>query len=197
MLSRAPLRGFTTIELAVTLVVMSLLMIIAIPSFGSWLADSRIRSTAESMQNGLRMALAEAMRRNRVSVFALTRNAPGTAAPLAPNGPNWLVGLLPLANTDEVGTGALQYVQGSSYGTQAAVTVQGPAVLCFGPLGQQVPLDSASNGLSADCSSDNPTVYTVAAAGGDRPLQLQVYLGGRVRLCDPAKTLSEENPDGC
>ena len=30
-----------------------------------------------------------------------------------------------------------------------------------------------------------------------RQLKVQVFLGGRVRMCDVAKTLSNDNPDGC
>jgi type IV fimbrial biogenesis protein FimT len=37
----------------------------------------------------------------------------------------------------------------------------------------------------------------VELAGADRPLQVQIKLGGQVRMCDPARTLSATQPDGC
>ena len=39
--------------------------------------------------------------------------------------------------------------------------------------------------------------YDITIPNADRPLRVLVALGGQVRLCDPAKTLSNTNPDGC
>lgn len=201
MLSRRPSRsGFSLIELMITLAVLSLLLLATVPSFGHWVGNQRVRSTAESMQNGLRLALASALQRNRSAAFVLTADTPSLAARPASNARNWYVRLLPLADSDERdgdAESATRYVDGSNFGTQGAVTVSGPALLCFGPLGQQVSLDSDATGLGTACNSASPAVYTVSGSGSDRPLQVQVYLGGRVRLCDPAKTLSNEAPDGC
>jgi len=44
------------IEVAVTLAVLGLLMASAMPSMSAWMANARIRNTAESIQEGLRRA---------------------------------------------------------------------------------------------------------------------------------------------
>jgi type IV fimbrial biogenesis protein FimT len=39
--------------------------------------------------------------------------------------------------------------------------------------------------------------FDITNSAADRPLRVLVTLGGSVRLCDPAKTLSAAQPDGC
>jgi type IV fimbrial biogenesis protein FimT len=200
LMLRPPRSGFSLIELMITMAVLFLLLLAAIPSFATWVADSRVRSAAESLQNGLRLAAATAVQRNRQSVFALTGETPSADAQPAANGRNWAVSVLPLPGSTAAADSAdanSRFVRGDTFGTQAAVKVNGPALLCFSPLGEQISLDAASTGLDTTCAAGNPVVYAVSAPGADRPLQVQVHLGGRVRLCDPAKTLSAENPDGC
>ena len=65
------MRGFTLIELMVALAIAALLLLLGMPSFTTFLRNSEIRSTAESLVNGLRAASAEAARQNkRVAVHA-------------------------------------------------------------------------------------------------------------------------------
>ena len=58
MLSPAHHRGFTLIELLVTIALIAILLLLAVPALGTWSADARVRSTAESLQNALRLAQA-------------------------------------------------------------------------------------------------------------------------------------------
>ena len=39
--------------------------------------------------------------------------------------------------------------------------------------------------------------YDVSLPGSDRPLRVTVSMGGQVRMCDPARTQSATQPDGC
>lgn len=184
-------RGFSLIELMVTLVLLAIVLAAAIPSFGNWIANSRVRSVAEELQNGLRAAQTEAVRRNRQVVFALTNETPALAATPAANGANWFVRALPIVageSTDGF------YVSGGSFGQRAGVTVTGPALVCFNSVGRQVA--NASTGLGANCAPADPIAYDVSRSGSDRAMRVQVFLGGRIRLCDPAKSIATQ-PDGC
>lgn len=58
-------RGFTLIELVVTLTVLTILTAIAVPTYTDYLARSRVRSAAEGLVNQLALARAEAMRLHR------------------------------------------------------------------------------------------------------------------------------------
>ena len=63
--------GFTLIELMLALAILALLLLLGLPSFTAFLRNSEIRSTAESMINGLRTASAEAANRNTNVTFEL------------------------------------------------------------------------------------------------------------------------------
>lgn len=187
------MRGFSIVELMVTLTVLGILMAAAIPAFGTWTANARVRSTAEALANGLRMAQAEAIRRNRQTVFALTNATPALGATLVDNGGSWFIQTLPLVAGDPAA-----FVQAGSFARQNAVTVTASSLLCFNSIGRQV--TNTGTGLGADCTapavSTTPTEFNIARAGSDRPLRVQVFLGGQIRMCDPARTLPAQ-PDGC
>lgn len=210
MLSRS-LRGFSLIEVMITIVVMSILAMLAMPSFTTWLANSRVRSTAESLQNGLRLAQAEAVRRSRQTVFVLTSAAPALSATPSTTGKNWYIQALPLSGSSSASSASssssaaagssaasTDFIRGDAFATQNAVNVTGDnAIICFNSVGRLVS-NSATGISSASCSAPDISVnYRVTATGADRPLTVQVSLGGKIRMCDPAKTLSDSHPDGC
>lgn len=186
-------RGFSLIELMVTLTLLGIILAAAVPAFGAWTANARVRSVAESIQNGLRLAQSEAMQRNRQVVFALTNATPAAGATLATNGSNWFIQTLPLM----VGEAA-EFVQGGTFAKQSGVTITGASLMCFNSIGRQV--NNTATGLGADCtapaSATTPTAINVTKTGSDRAMRVQVSLGGQIRLCDPAKSISSA-PDGC
>jgi type IV fimbrial biogenesis protein FimT len=70
-------RGFTLLELVVAMTITGMLLMLGMPSFTTFLRNSEVRSTAESISNGLRAARSEATRLNRPVSFTL---AAGTDA---------------------------------------------------------------------------------------------------------------------
>lgn len=193
---RAGRSGFTLIELLVTLTILGVTLAMAVPAVGTWINDSRVRSTAEALQNALRLAQGTAVQRSRVTVFALTAAQPSWNAVPAANARNWFIRVLPMPTSDETAS-ANDLIQSSSVGTESGVTITGPALLCFNTLGQQTTRSNTVTGMTVGCAADDAATYTVARAGASRSLDVRVNLGGRVRMCDPAKTLSTTNPDGC
>lgn len=193
---RAADGGFSLVELMIVVALAAVLALLASPSIGNWMANARVRTVAESLQNDIRMAQVEAVRQSRSTVFALTAAAPAFNAAPAQDGRNWYVRVQPLVGSDEVASSASLVTMNSSapgYG----VNVRGPALTCFGALGQLITVGSAATGLGTECNAANPVTYTVSHANANRALSVLVYLGGRVFMCDRAKTLSATNPDGC
>lgn len=193
-------QGFTLIELMVTLAIIGLLLVAAVPAFAQWIANARVRSVAEEITNGLRLAQSEAVRRNRPTVFVMTNLTPAKSATPVDGGKNWYVQALPLASGASSETAAdTDYVQGGNYAAQSGVTISSTSsVLCFGSMGSVVDVKSsdAVNVLGVACTAGAKT-YTVSRTGADRSLKVMVGVGGQVRMCDSSKTLGPSNPDGC
>src|SRR5205814_3204698 len=89
--------GFTLVELLITITLLALLLGLAVPFFGGMIRNTRVRSVSEALQNGVRTAQAEAVRRNRQVVFFLTNAEPALNAPAAANGRFWAIQTVPQA----------------------------------------------------------------------------------------------------
>lgn len=187
-----PARGFSLLELMVTVSVFGLLIAAALPAFSTWVSNSRVRSVTENLQNGLRLAQTEAIRRNRTVVFALTNDPPGLEAEAVENGKGWAVFSVGLLADED-----LEFIQGGELGSVANdVTVTGPASLCFGLSGRLVDPTDATGVAGENCGLGNAT-FEVRRDGADRNLNAIVSAAGQIRLCDPAQTLSDTTPEGC
>jgi type IV fimbrial biogenesis protein FimT len=186
-------KGLTLIELMVTLTLLGIVLAAVAPGFGRWIANTKVRTTAEELQNALRLAQTEAVRRNRQMVFMLTNDAPSLTATPTANANNWVVRALPIAG--ETADDSF-FAGGGSFAKAQTVSVTGAAVVCFNSLGRQVA--NSSTGLGSNCAAPGATSnYNVSASASDRPMRVQTFRGGRIRMCDPAKTLSATVPDGC
>ncbi len=206
MLKRCATRaaGFTLIEMIVTMGIFALMVALIVPSLRVWVADSRVRAVADSLQNGVRLAQAESLRRSRQVVFALTNGSPTVTAPsftAAANGANWAVATIPAIageNSAFIGFGIL-------VPSNSKVVVTGSAAICFNSLGRMVA--NTNTGVGAICSVPttgvNPSQpqpminYVVSLSGASHYMQVEVALGGQVHLCDPSQQLSDTNPYGC
>lgn len=208
MLSAArPVRGFSLIELMVVIAVIGVLLVLGVPGITGWVGDSRLRSVAESFTNGLRLAQATAIARNHVAVFAVTGATPAYNATPATNGTNWMVLIDPLSSTNET-MDSTYLIQSSTEARRQNVSVNsnGNSLVCFNSFGQQTAnLTTSLPAAAATCAApnagsavaDTPTVFELSRTGSSRKYRVLVYPGGRVRMCDAAKTLSTTNPDGC
>lgn len=195
-----PLRrgaGFTIIELVITIALIGILMVMVLPAMGKWMADAHLRAAAESLTTAIRLTQSTAVARGRTSLFALTSATPPvvTSTPAA-NASNWFAELNVLGGSDET-QATLGMILKSTEGTQHGVTIaDGPALLCFNAVGRQTTLAAGANSLATACTAAD-TYYTVSNTRASRSFRVYVYTGGRVRMCDAAKTLSATNPDGC
>ncbi|WP_432726450.1 pilus assembly FimT family protein [Variovorax sp. W6] len=190
---RAP-SGFTLIELMVTIVLLSVLAMLAMPAFATWIANNKVRTVSDSLQNGLRFAQSEALRRSRPIVFSLTNSAaPQTSLTAVANGSGWSINVSKSsmdAKSAFVQSGVLSDVA-------SGVQITGPAAVCFNVLGRMVAnTDTGVSGASCDTGSAVQAYDISLSPGADRPLRVLVALGGQIRMCDPARKLSD-SPDGC
>jgi type IV fimbrial biogenesis protein FimT len=201
--------GFSLIELMIVLVLVGIGIVMAVRAFGGWSADGRVRATAESLLNALRVTQANAVAHNRATVFSLTAANPSTSAAPSNTGSNWFLALVPLAGSDE---SSLTLIQSDTVARRYGVSLTGSptltgastsgtsAPLCFNSLGQLSTQSATTLGLSSGCTAPTdglPVIYQVSGTGASRQYKIYVYPGGQMRMCDAAKSLSNSNPDGC
>ena len=63
--------GVSMIEVLIVVVVLAVLAAAGVPAFQEWIANARIRATSDNILNGLQLARAEAIKRNRYVDFRL------------------------------------------------------------------------------------------------------------------------------
>jgi type IV fimbrial biogenesis protein FimT len=201
--------GFTMIELIVTLTIFSVLVALTVPTMRTWIANAKVRAVADSLQNGVRTAQTEALRRSRLVVFALTNSTtPQSGGFTAVSGGSyWAVQTIP-AMTDG-SESPVVVASGVLLSAGTSVSIAGQAAICFNSAGRLVAVTQAATGVGAACLAPTvPTtlanitvpmfVYNVSQTPlADRQLDVEVGLGGQMHLCDPTQTLSSANPYGC
>lgn len=191
---RRAVRGMTLIEIVIAMALLAILARLAAPSFTTWTRNTQVRTVADTLQNALRMAQAESVRRGRQMVFSLTNDTPSAASTAVDDGRNWALHVVPLP------TEALVFVQGGQLEDVAeGVAIAGPGAICFNSLGRRV-ANAAPGVASASCTvvgPDTTVAYDITRSGADRPLRVTVGLGGQVRLCDPNRSLALGQPEGC
>lgn len=170
MSTPSSVRGFTILELVVALAIAALLLQLGLPSFTTFLRNSEIRSTAESISNGLRVARTEATRLNQPVSFTLVGGGD----------PGWAINQFNLTTTTLIQPPIQQYAKLEAGKSAKAVTtpVNGVAVT-FNGLGRVIsPSPIATPNLQRiDVGS--------IVAGEARPLRIYVDDVHGIRMCDP------------
>jgi type IV fimbrial biogenesis protein FimT len=156
-------RGFTLIELIITVVVLAVLLYVALPNFAVWMQNTQIRTAGEAILNGMQLARAEAIRRN-VNVELRMDASSGWTARVADSG---------------------ETVQSRVAGEGSAA-----ALITIAPVGATTVTFNSFGSLAAN--ADGSTAITeikidspAIAAADSRELCILVRTGGNVRLCDP------------
>lgn len=197
------------VELVVGLVIIGALLALAMPSYTAWIQNTKIRTTAEAILNGLQLARTEAVRRNTRISFYLTDTLTATCVASA-NGTNWVVsfddptGLCANSLLNEAldaGDSAVSpaprmiQVRPSSEGSTGVTVLADQASIVFNGLGRVIPVPGAPININIS----NPTAGACATIGGGggpvRCMRVSVSAGGQIRLCDPAR--SNTDPVGC
>lgn len=182
-------RGVTLVETAVVMTIAAVLFTQAAPLFSNWIGNSQTRTAAESILNGMQLARAEAIRRNRLVQIDFTEGALSS----------WSVGCAnPIDNgtagVDDAGD-CLAVIRArpaaeSSNQPQLAMQPAGTTTLTFDSLGRIAGnVDGSATPTAIDLA--NPGVNDADR----RALRLAVGIGGDVRMCDPA--IASTDPRGC
>jgi len=194
MLIQRRQQGVTLLELMIGVAIVALVFAFGAPSFTRWIQDSKNRSAAEAIANGLQVARTEAVGRNALVRFTLT-DATGTSA--------WTVTCVnnvttcptatairtyPGAVGPKVGVSTVAIPAGSSpdpFATEIAAGTSVPAGVSFNGLGR-VPTANANADITRiDVTATNAKRYVVTVSNT-----------GQIRMCDPGVALAT-SPQGC
>jgi type IV fimbrial biogenesis protein FimT len=158
-------RGFSLIEVLVVLLLVGLLLTLGLPAFSGWMQNLQVRSAADSIQNGLQVARAEAIRRNTLVSFTL-------------NGPDagWAVAVIDPAESVQT-YAAADGAPNAQVGIDPGAL---PLVVVFDGLGK------TNLAAKTTLSVTNPTGGNCGTDAGDmRCLNVTIAVGGQVKMCDP------------
>ena len=188
--SRSAQSGVSLIELAVAVTILAVLMASGLPSFSSWIQSSKIRTTAESIQNGLQLARAQAVARNTLVSFHLTDTATAACA-LSASGSNWVVslddpsGACDAATSDVAAPRIIQMRPAADGSSNVEVDAGAVSTVTFNGMGRVVPIPAA-NIVIALTNTTGGACATTTTAGPMRCLNVTVSSGGQIRMCDTA-----------
>jgi type IV fimbrial biogenesis protein FimT len=163
VLVRKNQNGFTLIELMVALVVLGVLVSIAVPNFRAFMVNTQIRTTAESIRNGLQVARAEAIKRNEVVRFTLSSDT------------SWIVGCPTVTVNCPATIEAKSAKEGASSAT--TLTLTGANNISFTNLGTV----TAAVGQLTQVDIDDSSI----SATETKELRITIGAGGNARMCDP------------
>jgi len=189
--------GFTLIELMVTITLIAILVMLAVPAFSTWIHNTQVRTIAESLQNGVRLAQSEALRRNQQVVMSFTNDTNPNLNPTAVvGGKNWSIQTVP---SPYINSNVAEFLgAGILAGVASGVGITGPsAAICFNANGRLL-TSAGTSTATTNCAAAGALTFNVSQANSDRPLNVVVQLGGQVRMCDPhLPALSTTSPQGC
>jgi len=179
--------GLTLIELMIGLTIFTLLLLSGAPSFSAWIQSSHIRNSAESIQNGLTFARAEAVRRNKAVSFNLVDSLTSSCT-VSTSSANWVISRSDPTSKCDVAPSETSLPRtidrhAGSEGAANAVVAADQGTITFNSIGRVSNLATAS----AAFNITNPSGGTCVASGGRiRCLRVEVTSAGQVRMCDPA-----------
>jgi type IV fimbrial biogenesis protein FimT len=201
-------RGLSLVELMIGLAIVALLLFVAVPSFSTFLQNTKIRNAAESALTGLGVARNEAIRRNSPVRFQFVSSLASGCA-LSNQSLAWVVSLSdPTGACEQAPSETVEpkivEKRSASEGTQgvlvetktgAGVTFTGPVV--FTGLGRV----SGAAIERIDFSNVAGTCQHLDATNGTmRCMRIVISSGGQARLCDPkvvAPPLPDVDPRAC
>ncbi|EEG07307.1 GspH/FimT family pseudopilin [Pseudogulbenkiania ferrooxidans] len=172
MLKRMRQRGFSLIEMLISIVLMAVVLAFAVPSFSTWLMNHQIRNAADTAMASLQLARAEAIRTNtavQLSFDSTTKKI-------------WQI--------KRVDTGAVLQQKNFAEDAPKVTITPTPSTVTtvtfngLGRISDTTPLTQL-----------NFDVTTIAAADS-KDMRITLQTGGALKLCDPNVT-SSTDPRKC
>lgn len=115
-------RGFTLIELMVTVTVAAILISVAIPFFRDVIISSRLNTVSLEIADALALARSESIKRNRTITFCRTNSADSHQCNSDSEWAHWLI------REGASGTDEDSVIKYGSFGEHSNITITAPAI---------------------------------------------------------------------
>jgi len=194
-------RGFTLIEVVLTLAVLAMVLLAVMPSVASWGGNTRIRNTAQSLQLGIETARNEAVKRNEnVSFWLINLTDPsslGDGCTLSGTSPSWIVSVD--TPTGHCGAGAsITDSPRIVTGRAAGGDTDHLTVSALQSDNSTAATTLTFNGFGRPVAGTTNTISRIDVTGADSgtnfvALRLMVSSAGLVRICDPRITATGDS----
>jgi prepilin-type N-terminal cleavage/methylation domain-containing protein len=178
--------GFTMVELLITIVIVGILSSLALPAFQGLVAGVRVRSTAESFNQGLQLARSEAIKQNAYTYFRFSTTGRWEVCNLVSTDPT--VTACPTANSVQI-----KHSKENSQNVVIVPTPTGTSTSTFTGMGRQY-TDAASATNSPDGTAEF-TQVDFSATGTTKTYRVVITSTGSSKLCDPS--LAAGNVKAC
>jgi type IV fimbrial biogenesis protein FimT len=187
-------RGFSIIEIAVTLVILALVLTSALPNISAWVRNAKLRNQAEALLTGLQQARNEAVRRNRNVGFWMVSLPSATATTLnnqcstSASGTSWVVSVNDPSShcADAPSTTTSPRIVTTRLGADGSAGVQVSGLQSDGTAASSVSFDGFGRAAAGGLSRID--ISYAAAQANDRPLRIEISVSGQARLCDTVVT---------
>lgn len=167
------MRGFTLIELCITIAVLGILLTLAAPSMSDMLTNSRMKSAKEQILAGINSAKSEAIRNNTSLRVALT----STTLTVSRKDTGAVLKTLPISGASSVSIGAVSFFFDSLGRVSDTGEPEDPPVAAWSS--EIVPTSGADS-----CSAEL------------RCYRIQVLSGGLIKACNPSQG-DANDPSSC
>lgn len=188
-------RGFTLVEMLIAVSIVGILMAVGASSYQTWINNTRVRSVATSISQGIQLARATAIKNNSRASFDFTGTIAGNTTTadwaVCDNTVNANPGNRPCLAADIV-----EQFAATGKSSQLLVTFTGTSCMEFNGMGRRN-TTARCNSNSGQIDITYPAAGTCENAGGKvRCLRITTDSAGTTRMCDPALSQAV-NPAGC
>ncbi len=187
-------RGFSLLELIIALAIAGILMALAAPAYMGYVANSRIRTAAQSFNSGLQLARTEAIRRNmNVDFVLISDTAPSLTSTASNLGRGWVVRTtdgVTFIEGKQLNEGGGNQIVVNDSNNDGSANVGAVSTITFNGMG----MTTLASGVTFTFTNPNGGACTTPTQpAAMRCLNVAVSRGGQSIICDPAVTAASDN----